>query len=597
MPQPLTKAEWENFFVLGHVPGAIRKGVLQSWERCQHYAIANRAQAPNLGEEALLTRRALSKRVRLSARSALSKAGQLLAGTQSIVLLSDRNGVIIDSAGDPRTLDRGRENHLDLGGNWTEKAIGTNAIGTALHMGQPITIHGCEHYCEDIQRWNCAATPVRDPISQEVLGVLDVSWPNGLGENNAAALSASLASQIEAELNRAVMREREMLMERGHLARIRRGNDPILVLDRCGENVLAFENLEKFSAEDAALSSLRRKIPSLIDQTPETISEALSDCMPGTDLEVISQGADAVGVMITMRTPKRTRAMPGAELTRIGAAGATLAELCKKAERLAEANIPLLIEGEAGVGKSYLAQAFHRATAQADKPIELLDCAALTEETILRDLQSDRFDAIGALCLIGLGSTAPAAQKLLLRLVETVMERDVRIIALSSRHLYDDMKAGQFRADLYYRVAAARLEIPPLRERPDEIMPLLGQLCLRHAQSVGRRELRFTSAASAKLSGYDWPGNLLEMKNLVTSLDALSLSGLIDQAELPREFHETAKTAEDTGTLRDSERLRIINVIDEEQGNLSKVAKRLGIARSTLYLKLDSYGIERPIKP
>lgn len=594
MPQPLTKTEWENFFVLGHVPGSIRQGVLRSWERCQTYSLINRTQAPALSEEALRTQRVLSKRLRTASRVALQKAGQLLFDTQSIVLLSDRQGVIIDSAGDSATLDRGRENHLDLGGDWSEQAIGTNAIGTALHLGRPITIYGCEHYCEVIQRWNCSATPVRDPVSQDILGVIDVSWPNGHGEKNAAALSASLASQIENELSRAVMHEREMLMERGHLARMRRGNDPILILDRCGENVLAFENLAKFSAEDAALSSLRRKIPALIDQPPDTISDALADCMSGTNLEVISHENDAIGVMITLGRPKRKRVLPGAELARIGTAGATLADLCKKAERLARADIPVLIEGEAGVGKSFLAQAVHGASAQANKPIELLDCAELTEASLLEDLEHDRYSSIGTLCLNGLGSAAPATQKLLLRLVEKVMERDVRILSLSSRYLYDDMKAGRFRTDLYYCVARARLEIPPLRERPDEILPLLGQLCLQHAQATGRRELRFTSAANAKLSRYDWPGNLLEMRNLVASLDALSFNGLIGQSELPKEFHEPIEDG--FGTLRDSERARIIGVIEEEQGNLSKVAKRLGIARSTLYLKLDSYGIKRRIK-
>lgn len=594
MPQPLAKSEWEGFVAAGRVPNHIRPGILKSWQRSKSYIVSSLTQAPRLNEEALLTQQAQAKRMRAAARDALQKAGQFLSDTQSIVLLTDRNGVIIDTVGDIATLDRARENHLDLGGTWTEKAIGTNAIGTALYMGQAVTIHGCEHFCEEIQRWNCAATPVRDPITQDVLGVLDISWPNGQGDKNAAALSASLASQIEADLRRAALRERELLMEHGHLARMRRGNDPILILDRSGENVLAFENLAKFSAEDAALGQLRQKIPDLIDQTPETISNALTDCMSGTDFEVISQGADAIGVMITLRRSKRQRAFPGAELSRIGEAGMTLAELCKKAQRLAAADIPVLIEGEAGVGKSFLAHALHRASAQSDRPIELLDCAELTEEKLRRDLEGNLYETTGTLCLNGPGTTPPAAQKLLLRLLETVMERGVRIVSLSGRHLYDDMKAGLFRPDLYYCLAAARLEIPPLRDRPDEILPLLGQVCLKHAQSTGRRELRFTSSANAKLASYDWPGNLLEMKNLVASLDALSLSGLIDQTELPSEFHKTAQAS--PVTLRDSERLRIIDVIDEEDGNLSKVAKRLGIARSTLYLKLDSYGIARPTK-
>src|SRR5260370_10244392 len=96
-----------------------------------------------------------------------------------MMVLSDPGGFIIETAGDPRIVDQGRRNHLEVGGNWEEGAIGTNAIGTALAEGRAVRILGAEHFCEDVQRWACAATPVRYPGDGELLGVVDISGPAG----------------------------------------------------------------------------------------------------------------------------------------------------------------------------------------------------------------------------------------------------------------------------------------------------------------------------------------------------------------------------------------------------------------------------------
>ncbi|MAM11096.1 MAG: sigma-54-dependent Fis family transcriptional regulator [Rhizobiaceae bacterium] len=591
------KKEWEDFMSTGQAPVAIRHDVLESWRRSLRHSIAERTRAPVLDEERLEVRRARARRLEHASQKAMHRAGNLLIGTRDILLLSDDSGVVIEAAGDPHTLADAQENHLYPGGQWIEEAIGTNAIGTALYLGVPTLIRDAEHFCEAIQRWNCAATPIIEPGTGRVMGVLDISWPGGIMQPNAVALSSALALQVETELTQMLGRERERLLEYSHIRRLRRGNDQTLVMDRNGSSVFSTEDFARFCEDDEALRELPKLLPALINRPAEQIGEVLGECLNGADFEVIETQGEAIGIMVSLRRSRpQASNWAGMELQQIARAGQVSAELCAQAQRLAETPISILIEGETGTGKNSLAKAIHHASSQSQGPFEVIDCAQLTEDALRTLIASARdTDAGGILCLSSPGAISPSLQKLLFTLVELVSERGGRIIALSARSLYDEMRANNFRSDLYYRIAGARLHIPPLRERPEEIGPLLRRLVQSHAKETGRRELRFTSGAMAALQAYAWPGNLLEMRNLITALDALSPSGLITERTLPREFHQRARS-DRTETLRDVERAEILGAVKAEDGNLSRVAKRLGIARSTLYLKLDSYGISRERK-
>ncbi|WP_246710148.1 sigma-54-dependent Fis family transcriptional regulator [Martelella soudanensis] len=587
------KKEWEDFMAVGRVPSGMRHDILASWKRSVRHAVADRTRAPIVNEDELEGRRMRARRLGSAARNALNRAGSLLIGTRDILLLSDDAGVVIDAVGDPHTLARARENHLHTGGRWIEEAIGTNAIGTALHLGLPTLIQEAEHFCEAIQRWNCAATPITDPATGRILGVIDISWPGEIRQSNALALSSALALQMETELTLMLDHERGVLLEHSHVRRMHHGRGPMLILDRNGANVFATDDLAHMS-DDIDLGDLRSRLPSLINQPAGQIGEALAECLPGADVEVITNRDDPIGVLIALRSSRLRAAAArpaGMELSQIASAGDTSAELCAQARRLAETGISILIEGETGTGKSFLAEAIHAASALSNEPFEMIDCARLTEETLRDYVTPDHHRArVGTLCLNSPGATPATLQKLLLTLVEKVVAQGGRIIALSARSLYDEMRENNFRSDLYYRIAGARLHITPLRERPAEIAQLLRQIVRSHAAENGRRELRFLPGAMAVLKSYAWPGNLLEMRNLVTALDALSPTGLIEERTLPREFREPTRR-NGRETLRDVERAGILDALEAEDGNLSRVAKRLGIARSTLYLKLDSYGI------
>ncbi|MBD3738870.1 sigma-54-dependent Fis family transcriptional regulator [Thioclava marina] len=597
MEQTVQKGDWEDFMAVGRVPRQIRLEVLESWKRSARHSFSHLRFAPTLTEDELAAQRTSARRLRRGAHTALQRAGRLLNKSGEILLLCDDAGVVLDAVGDSRTLARGSENHLNLGGQWTEEAIGTNAIGTSIKLGLPVMIREAEHFCEAIQRWNCVATPIAEPGTGRLLGVVDISWPEALHQTSAAALSAALALQVETELTRMVSRERETLAERIHLRRLRRGNDPLLIMDRSGADVFATEDFARFCEDDEALTWLRGQVPQIIDQTPDTIAETLSDCLHGADLEVIEDQGEAIGVMLCMRQRRAKALDMSAQLDQASKLGEASARLCAQARKLAQTTIPILIEGETGTGKTYLAEAIHHASTEAEGPFTLIDCPQLTEAGLREDLAEARYGLeVGVLCLNSPGAAIAPVQKLLLAAVEQASLRGMRIISLSQRSLYDEMRKGAFRSDLYYRIAGVRLHIPPLRERPEEIAPLLQQLVRCHSARQCGREIRFTSGAMDALKAYAWPGNIREMRNLVATLDALSPTGLIDDRTLPPEFRQRDTRNGAETTLRDLERAEIISAIAAENGNLSQVARRLGIARSTLYLKLDSFGIARSQK-
>ena len=157
---------WEAFIERGAVPQAVRAVVVASWVRSrQHQVTVDRGRAPLLTEAELFRYRSTHSALLEAARPALTQARTFLSQADSMLILTDPSGLILETAGDLRTHDNGRGMHLERGGRWNEADIGTNAIGTAIASGQPVQIHASEHFCSDVQRWTCAAAPIHHPTS------------------------------------------------------------------------------------------------------------------------------------------------------------------------------------------------------------------------------------------------------------------------------------------------------------------------------------------------------------------------------------------------------------------------------------------------
>lgn len=299
--------------------------------------------------------------------------------------------------------------------------------------------------------------------------------------------------------------------------------------------------------------------------------------------------------------------------------------LDKLVDRLAAGTINVLLLGETGVGKEVFAEKIHRRSPRADKPFLRLNCAALTEPLLESELFGYEKGAFtgataakpglletadgGTVFLDELADLPAALQAKLLRVLEdrAVMRVgalkpravDVRFVAATNRDLEVEMTRGAFRKDLFFRLSAATLMIPPLRERPSEIEPLAQLFVTQFARQLGRPTPAITPGAMTMLASYDWPGNVRELRNMIERAVLLAGDEPITPDYLPIDkMRATLPPDDESVDLRarreQLERQVVIDALERAGGNQTLAARMLGIARRTLISRMHAYGLPRP---
>jgi DNA-binding NtrC family response regulator len=300
---------------------------------------------------------------------------------------------------------------------------------------------------------------------------------------------------------------------------------------------------------------------------------------------------------------------------------AQLQAVVRTIERVAPSDVPILITGESGTGKEVISDLIHSLSPRAKNKIIKVNCAALPRELIESELfgsmkgsftgaTSDREGLFrqaegGTLFLDEIGEMPIDTQSKLLRVLQDQKVRPVggktdyqtncRLLAATNRKPEDAIKDGKLREDLFYRISAITVHIPPLRERRDDIMPLANAFLKRFAAQANRVLTGFTPQAVERLTSFEWPGNVRQLQNEIQRAVLLSEGPAVNVTDLsisdvrfiPTEGHDTAFTL-----LEGVERNAIIQMLKETGGNKLETAKRLGIGRQTLYNKIKGYGIE-----
>lgn len=303
------------------------------------------------------------------------------------------------------------------------------------------------------------------------------------------------------------------------------------------------------------------------------------------------------------------------------------------AAKAARARVPVLIEGESGVGKEVVADAIHASSPREKKPLIAVNCGAIPSNLIESELFGHEKGAFtgaftrhigkfqdadgGTLFLDEIGEMPLDAQVKLLRVLQTgevhplgargFREVDVRIIAATNKNLLEEVEAGRFREDLYYRLAVVQVTIPPLRDRRGDIPALARHLLTRIARQPGLRGLGITDDALSLLSSYDWPGNVRQLQNALFRAAVLCEGDALTSSDFPEIASKSsallfASSANEAGVmLYDQDgHLRPLEMIEADvirlaighyRGRMTEVARRLGIGRSTLYRKLAELGI------
>ncbi len=290
------------------------------------------------------------------------------------------------------------------------------------------------------------------------------------------------------------------------------------------------------------------------------------------------------------------------------------------ARRAAKVDSTVLLTGESGVGKERLARFVHEESLRATGPFVAINCGALTETLLESELfghargsftgaSSDRaglFEAAqgGTLFLDEIGEVTPAMQvKLLRALQEREVRRvgenksrkvDVRVITATNRTLTEEVAQGRFRQDLYYRLRVIELRIPPLRERPEDVLPLARVLLAEASRRLSRKTDGFTACAADQLQRYGWPGNVRELENAIERALALAEGNKVEAQDLPEEVRQALPgkfSALAVKRLEDIEKEYILAVLEANGGNRSTTAVQLAIGPATLFRKLKQYGV------
>ena len=242
MDQREVRDAWEKFVERGALSADLRSSVAASWQRSRnHQVTVDRARAPLVADVELFRHRSKHASLRHAARCALQNSKTFLGDANSMMILTDPTGLIIDTQGDARVIDAGRTVHLEHGGRWSEADIGTNAIGAAVAESKPVQIHGAEHFCTEVQRWTCAAVPVHDPTDGELLGVVDISGPASTFNPQSMALAVSVGNHVESVLAQSVRQDHERLLCHFLAKRSLRATEDCIVLDRRGAILHASE--------------------------------------------------------------------------------------------------------------------------------------------------------------------------------------------------------------------------------------------------------------------------------------------------------------------------------------------------------------------
>jgi len=307
----------------------------------------------------------------------------------------------------------------------------------------------------------------------------------------------------------------------------------------------------------------------------------------------------------------------------------TMRAIFELVDKVAPSSLSVLLLGETGVGKELLAEAIHRRSARASRPLIRLNCATLSETLLQSELFGHERGAFtganqakpglletangGTVFLDEVGELPLALQAKLLRVVEErkvfrvgatkSIDVDLRFVSATNRNLKDEIARGTFRQDLYFRLNGLSIEIPPLRRRRAEIPHLARVLLTRTCDSLGRATPAISEDAMRLLEGYAWPGNVRELKNAVELSLLLAGDGPVRAEHLPREVQafdaatSTAPISAGGDDLRSNvetfERDRIASALERCGGNQTRAAEMLGVSRRTLVTKLRLYDLQR----
>ncbi len=564
-----------------------RDGVVaQSWRRCvEDYGLDPTRPNPAhiVTESRLREHREQSERLIAIARSGLEALFRQIAGQKYVLLLADAKGVTVDYFGDPQFEDELRRAGLYLGSDWSEQLAGTCGVGSCIVTKQAITIHQTDHFDLTHTPLSCTAAPIFD-TSGNLTAVLDIS----LLRSPQPKISQSLALNLVTASVRRVEMANLMAMNRGDWV-LRFSTSPEF-LDVDPEAAVALDGSGRIigmthGAETVLGRQGNTVLGERIDRFFDLTVDSLPDLMRGRPTEdrliTLRDGQGMFGHAIAPQSERLATPMArggaASAFQSIGGADPAMQRLVAEAARLAPTSIPILVTGETGAGKERLIRAIH-ASQPGSRPFVTLTAATAPDDwpALAEAAQT------GTLFLDAPEDLTPVLQAHLLRLLSGFdalpSRRRPRLMTATAADLPLLVRDGLFRSDLFFRLAAARLSLPPLRLRQD--FDWLLDRMMRQFSHLRPDSLRLSPAARAELQSRDWPGNLRELANTLEVAVALAEGAVIDLPDLPPAPLTPVDRSES-----------LADVLAACGGNMALAARRMGVNRSTILRRARRDGL------
>jgi sigma-54 dependent transcriptional regulator, acetoin dehydrogenase operon transcriptional activator AcoR len=651
----VTEKNWSDFLSNPYNSDIVMRNLIhESWQRCLSTGVN-----PALHKaEILLCNNEIKEVIQLSnlyehAAPILYELSHHVKDTNHLVTLADSRGRILFVDGNQQTMQNAEKMNFVQGSDWSEKTIGTNAIGTSLTLKRSVQVFAAEHFCEGVHNWVCASTPILDPVTKEILGAIDITglWRNA--QSHTLGMTVMAAQSIQDKLLQQSMQFHSHIQEEFIQSIHCYPNDGIIAVNAAFHIVEASQRARQIILERTGKEIydvwaeqefhnflLKLKSPEGQEQIDDIMINQI--CMKAIIREILNSNRRIGFILIlqpiqekvTWKDSSSSTQSNGAWSTLIGQSDAIRSAI-KKCDIAAKTDVPILLQGESGTGKERFARAIHDTSPRRNTPFVAINCGALPKDLITSELfgfeggtftgatkggRKGKFEEAnsGTLFLDEIEEMTPEFQVHLLRVLqEKVVVHigsakpipvDVRIIAATNRNVDVLIENGCLRADLYYRISVVNVNIPPLRNRREDI-PLFIRDMLQKLSNTAHVPQPTIHAGLYQflVDTYPWPGNVRELENVFTHAMLFHQNNMLSLEDFPltiqNEYKIHLKSCETSNTqVPHSEHLRsdnrdpdeyaeLVQLLQKSNGNLSEASRQLGVARTTLYRRLKKHGL------
>uniref|UniRef100_UPI003015C561 sigma-54-dependent Fis family transcriptional regulator n=2 Tax=Bacillus TaxID=1386 RepID=UPI003015C561 len=604
---------WKKFIDEGVLDSnRINERISESWHRCKQ---ANVNPHMNKGQKILSSHifREQKKKSEIFLDIALPQIQNMrktIDELQMMALLIDPDGYVLSLSGNKQTLKRAKHINFIEGVKWTEAAVGTNAIGTALEIEEAIMISGTEHYSVASHSWSCAAAPIHNDDGK-LIGVLDFSCPIEFSHPYMLGMVTSIAHAIERECSIRVHQNELHLIHR--FLDVIDSDEQVVICNHRDVIVSASK-----SVRERVTNWSRMKLEDLVHHGLETKLE-----IPVYSNERMIGKCMYLKENKQMNTYSAFTFIKGITFPGVTGTSKAFQHTLEEIKLVSPTDASVYVCGETGVGKEYVARAIHENSPRKDGPFIAVNCGSLPKELMESELfgyaegaftgarrqgYKGKFEQAngGTLFLDEIGEVPPEMQVALLRVLQerTItpigsskeVPVNIRIITATHKDLLRLVEEGKFRQDLYYRLHVYPLYVPSLIERKEDIPYFIQHFCEQKNWNVV-----FPKSICNQFLQHTWPGNIRELVNALERIYILSQGREICEKQVALliqtmmgnqqqlELQVENKTEHTLNFREKIQRDSMIEALQKTNGNVSLAAKLLDVPRSTFYKRMQKY--------